>query len=106
MGQTDIVNLLLGFLIVACVYVSFHRSLAEMAAATSVHVVAIVEPIIQHADWFFPDGNFWSPAVVFLQLTFVVYWPTVTEEQIANTDDEVQMYPWKWDQMRWDFFKN
>ncbi|XP_037320544.2 rho GTPase-activating protein 17a isoform X2 [Pungitius pungitius] len=30
-------------------------SLAEMAAATSVHVVAIVEPIIQHADWFFPD---------------------------------------------------
>lgn len=29
-------------------------TLAEMAAATSVHVVAIVEPIIQHADWFFP----------------------------------------------------
>lgn len=35
------------------------RSLAEMAAATSVHVVAIVEPIIQHADWFFPEGEFW-----------------------------------------------
>uniref|UniRef100_A0A672I1W7 Rho GTPase-activating protein 17 n=1 Tax=Salarias fasciatus TaxID=181472 RepID=A0A672I1W7_SALFA len=32
-------------------------SLAEMAAATSVHVVAIVEPIIQHADWFFPEGR-------------------------------------------------
>ncbi|XP_034716311.1 rho GTPase-activating protein 17a isoform X6 [Etheostoma cragini] len=30
-------------------------SLAEIAAATSVHVVAIVEPIIQHADWFFPE---------------------------------------------------
>ncbi|XP_033827014.1 rho GTPase-activating protein 17b isoform X1 [Periophthalmus magnuspinnatus] len=30
-------------------------SLAEMAAATSVAVVAIIEPIIQHADWFFPD---------------------------------------------------
>ncbi|XP_014831320.1 PREDICTED: rho GTPase-activating protein 17-like isoform X4 [Poecilia mexicana] len=30
-------------------------SLAEMAAATSVHVVAIIEPIIQHADWFFPE---------------------------------------------------
>ncbi|KAM6965775.1 rho GTPase-activating protein 17b isoform 1-T2 [Tautogolabrus adspersus] len=30
-------------------------TLAEMAAATSVHVVAIIEPIIQHADWFFPD---------------------------------------------------
>ncbi|XP_061084598.1 rho GTPase-activating protein 17a isoform X2 [Conger conger] len=30
-------------------------SLAEMAAATSVHVVTIIEPIIQHADWFFPE---------------------------------------------------
>lgn len=35
------------------------RTLAEMAAATSVHVVTIVEPIIQHADWFFPEGEFW-----------------------------------------------
>lgn len=48
------------------------RTLAEMAAATSVHVVAIVEPIIQHADWFFPEGRFWvcstyfqSPALFF-----------------------------------------
>ncbi|KFO95554.1 Rho GTPase-activating protein 17, partial [Calypte anna] len=32
-------------------------SLAEMAAATSVHVVAVIEPIIQHADWFFPGGS-------------------------------------------------
>lgn len=31
-----------------------------MAAATSVHVVAIVEPIIQHADWFFPEGGLCS----------------------------------------------
>lgn len=30
-------------------------SLAEMAAATSVHVVTIIDPIIQHADWFFPE---------------------------------------------------
>ncbi|KAM6957042.1 rho GTPase-activating protein 17b isoform 2-T2 [Aplochiton taeniatus] len=30
-------------------------TLAEMAAATSIHVVSIIEPIIQHADWFFPD---------------------------------------------------
>ncbi|XP_035810239.2 rho GTPase-activating protein 17b isoform X3 [Amphiprion ocellaris] len=30
-------------------------SLAEMAAATSVHVVSIIELVIQHADWFFPD---------------------------------------------------
>ena len=33
------------------------RTLAEMAAATSVHVVAVIEPIIQHANWFFPEGN-------------------------------------------------
>lgn len=33
------------------------RTLAEMAAATSVHVVAVIEPIIQHADWFFPEGE-------------------------------------------------
>ncbi|XP_063046717.1 rho GTPase-activating protein 17b isoform X2 [Engraulis encrasicolus] len=44
-------------------------SLAEMAAATSVHVVTIIEPIIQHADWFFPDdvdfnvsGQFAAPS--------------------------------------------
>lgn len=29
-----------------------------MAAATSVHVVAVIEPIIQHADWFFPGGEY------------------------------------------------
>ena len=40
-----------------CVCVCALRTLAEMAAATSVHVVAIIEPIIQHADWFFPDGK-------------------------------------------------
>lgn len=34
------------------------RTLAEMAAATSVHVVAVIEPIIQHADWFFPGGEY------------------------------------------------
>lgn len=38
-------------------YAFNHRSLAEMAAATSVHVVTIIEPIIQHADWFFPEGE-------------------------------------------------
>lgn len=31
-----------------------------MAAATSVHVVAVIEPIIQHADWFFPEGEWLS----------------------------------------------
>lgn len=34
-----------------------------MAAATSVHVVAIVEPIIQHADWFFPEGKSWVSSI-------------------------------------------
>lgn len=37
-----------------------------MAAATSVHVVAIVEPIIQHADWFFPDGRRRVPTTLLL----------------------------------------
>lgn len=30
-------------------------NLAELAAATSVHVVTIIEPIIHHAEWFFPE---------------------------------------------------
>lgn len=37
-----------------------------MAAATSVHVVAIVEPIIQHADWFFPEGKTLHSVIVLL----------------------------------------
>uniref|UniRef100_A0AAX7VEL2 Rho GTPase activating protein 17a n=1 Tax=Astatotilapia calliptera TaxID=8154 RepID=A0AAX7VEL2_ASTCA len=44
-------------------------SLAEMAAATSVHVVAIVEPIIQHADWFFPEGRSWVSSIAPLVLS-------------------------------------
>uniref|UniRef100_A0A7N9AMD0 Rho GTPase-activating protein 17 n=1 Tax=Mastacembelus armatus TaxID=205130 RepID=A0A7N9AMD0_9TELE len=47
-------------------------SLAEMAAATSVHVVAIVEPIIQHADWFFPEGIF-CLFVCFFYVSFFVF---------------------------------
>lgn len=43
------------------------RSLAEMAAATSVHVVAVIEPIIQHADWFFPGGEFRHSSAVLHQ---------------------------------------
>lgn len=42
-----------------------YRTLAEMAAATSVHVVAIIEPLIQHADWFFPEGE--TPLLLYLQ---------------------------------------
>lgn len=48
-----------------------------MAAATSVHVVAIVEPIIQHADWFFPEG-----------MTFIIvkmYFPYVLIQDLLYT---------------------
>ncbi|XP_023146823.2 rho GTPase-activating protein 17a isoform X3 [Amphiprion ocellaris] len=44
-------------------------SLAEMAAATSVHVVAIVEPVIQHADWFFPEDVDFNVSGVFVMPT-------------------------------------
>ncbi|XP_048721745.1 rho GTPase-activating protein 17 isoform X5 [Caretta caretta] len=43
-------------------------SLAEMAAATSVHVVAIIEPIIQHADWFFPEDVEFNVSGAFVAL--------------------------------------
>lgn len=42
-----------------------------MAAATSVHVVTIIEPIIQHADWFFPDGMYPMYKSVFIFKHFV-----------------------------------
>uniref|UniRef100_A0AAZ3S2K0 Rho GTPase activating protein 17b n=1 Tax=Oncorhynchus tshawytscha TaxID=74940 RepID=A0AAZ3S2K0_ONCTS len=44
-------------------------TLAEMAAATSVHVVAIIEPIIQHADWFFPDDVDFNVSGMFVAMT-------------------------------------
>ncbi|XP_069547426.1 rho GTPase-activating protein 17a isoform X3 [Brachyistius frenatus] len=44
-------------------------SLAEMAAATSLHVVAIVEPIIQHADWFFPEDVEFNVSGMFVMPT-------------------------------------
>ncbi|KAM8951662.1 rho GTPase-activating protein 17 isoform 7-T9 [Lycaon pictus] len=43
-------------------------SLAEMAAATSVHVVAVIEPIIQHADWFFPEEVEFNVSEAFVPL--------------------------------------
>uniref|UniRef100_A0AAR2IUW6 Rho GTPase-activating protein 17 n=1 Tax=Pygocentrus nattereri TaxID=42514 RepID=A0AAR2IUW6_PYGNA len=64
-------------------------SLAEMAAATSVHVVAIIEPIIQHADWFFPDevdfnvsGMFAMPTAPTHQLSY----PGTPEPEPATID--------------------
>nr|XP_020015338.1 rho GTPase-activating protein 17 isoform X3 [Castor canadensis] len=44
-------------------------TLAEMAAATSVHVVAVIEPIIQHADWFFPGEVEFNVSEAFVPLT-------------------------------------
>uniref|UniRef100_A0AAY4CCY1 Rho GTPase-activating protein 17 n=1 Tax=Denticeps clupeoides TaxID=299321 RepID=A0AAY4CCY1_9TELE len=44
-------------------------TLAEMAAATSVHVVTIIEPIIQHADWFFPEDVDFNVSEIFAMPT-------------------------------------
>nr|XP_044986811.1 rho GTPase-activating protein 17 isoform X2 [Jaculus jaculus] len=44
-------------------------TLAEMAAATSVHVVAVIEPIIQHADWFFPEEVEFNVSEAFVPLS-------------------------------------
>ncbi|KAL4659122.1 rho GTPase-activating protein 17-like isoform X1 [Arapaima gigas] len=64
-------------------------SLAEMAAATSVHVVTIIEPIIQHADWFFPEdvdfnvsGMFVMPTLPTTQINFL----TPTDLDSGNID--------------------
>ncbi|XP_055483312.1 rho GTPase-activating protein 17 isoform X2 [Psammomys obesus] len=43
-------------------------TLAEIAAATSVHVVAVIEPIIQHADWFFPGEVEFNVSEAFVPL--------------------------------------
>ncbi|XP_050955170.1 rho GTPase-activating protein 17b isoform X3 [Labeo rohita] len=40
-------------------------SLAEMAATTSVHVVSIIELIINHASWFFPEDVDFNVSGVF-----------------------------------------
>ncbi|XP_023677564.1 rho GTPase-activating protein 17b isoform X3 [Paramormyrops kingsleyae] len=64
-------------------------SLAEMAAATSVHVMTIIEPIIQHADWFFPDevdfnvsGMFVMPSSTTVSTSFL----TPTDMDFGTTD--------------------
>ncbi|XP_067859109.1 rho GTPase-activating protein 17a isoform X5 [Heptranchias perlo] len=43
--------------------------LADLAAATSVHVVTIIEPILQHADWFFPDDLDFNVSGMFTPMT-------------------------------------
>lgn len=36
---------------------SIYRNITEMMTTVSLQIVGIIEPIIQHADWFFPGGN-------------------------------------------------
>lgn len=55
-----------------------------MAAATSVHVVAIVEPIIQHADWFFPEGELWLYCSSVLVLLTVTILPRVNVARLRD----------------------
>lgn len=33
------------------------RNITEMMTTVSLQIVGIIEPIIQHADWFFPGGT-------------------------------------------------
>ncbi|KYO41094.1 hypothetical protein Y1Q_0022333 [Alligator mississippiensis] len=59
-------------------------SLAEMAAATSVHVVAIIEPIIQHAVWFFPEEIDFNVSGAFVLL------PAVNSNHLSHTGNEYE----------------
>ncbi|XP_047636235.1 rho GTPase-activating protein 17 isoform X5 [Phacochoerus africanus] len=57
-------------------------TLAEMAAATSVHVVAVIEPIIQHANWFFPEEVEFNVSEAFVPLAT----PTSNHSSHTGTD--------------------
>ncbi|NWV01942.1 RHG17 protein, partial [Upupa epops] len=59
-------------------------SLAEMAAATSVHVVAVIEPIIQHADWFFPGDQDFNVSGAFVAL------PAVNSNHLAHAGGDYE----------------
>ncbi|XP_033921058.1 rho GTPase-activating protein 17 isoform X4 [Melopsittacus undulatus] len=59
-------------------------SLAEMAAATSVHVVAVIEPIIQHADWFFPGDQDFNVSGAFVAI------PAVNSNHLSHTGNEYE----------------
>ncbi len=37
--------------------IDLHRNMTEMMTTMSLQIVGIIEPIIQHADWFFPGGS-------------------------------------------------
>uniref|UniRef100_A0A663LT81 Rho GTPase activating protein 17 n=1 Tax=Athene cunicularia TaxID=194338 RepID=A0A663LT81_ATHCN len=53
-----------------------------MAAATSVHVVAVIEPIIQHADWFFPGDQDFNVSGAFVAI------PAVNSNHLSHTGNE------------------
>ncbi|NXJ60944.1 RHG17 protein, partial [Rostratula benghalensis] len=59
-------------------------SLAEMAAATSVHVVAVIEPIIQHADWFFPGDQDFNVSGAFVAV------PAVNSNHLSHTGNDYE----------------
>ncbi|XP_036408551.1 rho GTPase-activating protein 17b isoform X2 [Megalops cyprinoides] len=59
-------------------------TLAEMAAATSVHVVTIIEPIIQHADWFFPGDMDFNVSGMFAMPTA----PANQTSYLSGTDSD------------------
>ncbi|KAM9013313.1 rho GTPase-activating protein 17 isoform 4-T6 [Ara ararauna] len=59
-------------------------SLAEMAAATSVHVVAVIEPIIQHAEWFFPGDQDFNVSGAFVAI------PAVNSNHLSHTGNEYE----------------
>lgn len=60
-----------------------------MAAATSVHVVGIIEPIIQHADWFFPEG---TSCCVFFSLTLFAFFEDISPISVWGSHGEGDWY--------------
>lgn len=39
------------------------RNMTEMMTTVSLQIVGIIEPLIQHADWFFPGGRLCPPSL-------------------------------------------
>ncbi|XP_041434401.1 rho GTPase-activating protein 17 isoform X1 [Xenopus laevis] len=70
-------------------------TLAEIAAATSVHVMTIVEPIIQHADWFFPDDLDFNVSGAFVPVV-----PTMQSNNVPFTGNDVMYEFWPLEKKR------
>lgn len=43
-------------------------NITEMMTTVSLQIVGIIEPIIQHADWFFPGGAANIPRLIFVSV--------------------------------------